>query len=363
MRWNLSIPLAAAMLASLGLAACEPQGPVAAPRPPQPVAVMTVTPAPETAAWSYVGVVRPRVLADLGFRVGGKVIERFVDVGDRVAAGQPIARLDDVDLRLALEAQRAENAAARVALAEAEASEGRYRTLHDAGHVARAALDHRISAAAEAASRLERASRNVALAENQLGYAVLTAKDAGTVTALPVEVGQVVLAGQTVARVARLDDVEVEVAVPEHMVAALERSRAEIEVWSSGERKPARLRELSPDADTTSRTFRARFAFEPDQTVSLGRTATVHLVADHARVLVRVPSTAVANDGRGPHVFVVTENGTRVVAKPVAVHAYLRDDVLIREGLSAGERIVTVGLHVLDPARPVRVVEQRASLR
>lgn len=363
MRWNLTIPLAATAIASLGLAACEPQTPAAAPRPPQPIAVMTVTPVPEAAAWSYVGVVRPRVLADLGFRIGGKVIERFVDVGHRVAAGQPLARIDDVDLRLALEAQRAENAAARVALAEAEASEARYRTLHDAGHVARAALDQRISAAAEAASRVERASRNVALAENQLGYAVLAAKDAGTVTAVPVEVGQVVTGGQTVARVARLDDVEVEVAVPENMVGALDRTRAEVEVWSSGERKPARLREVSPDADAASRTFRARFTFAPDQSVSLGRTATVHLVADHARVLFRVPSTAVANDGRGPHVLVVEDSGTLVVARPVAVHAYLRDDVLIRDGLTAGDRIVTVGLHVLDPARPVRIVEHRASLR
>lgn len=349
---------------SMLLAACKgEQRPAAA--APQPVQVMTVALAPAAAGASYVGTVRPRVESDLGFRVAGKVIERLVDVGQRVEAGQVIARLDPTDLRLAVEAQQAELTAARSSREQAVAAEGRMRVLLAKGHVSQAVLDQRVAAADEARGRVERAERNLAIADNQLTYAVLTTDRAGVVSALPVEAGQVVPVGQPVARLARLDALEIEVAIPEHLADSVRTAAADVELWGSErERMSATLRELSPDADRASRTYRARFALPSGTSVELGRTATVHMAAaGSAAPIAQVPLPAVTNDGTGAHVWVLTADGTRVQRRAVTVAALTREHALVTSGLAAGDRIVTLGVHMLDEARPVRVVEQRAALR
>jgi len=333
--------------------------------PPQPVQVMSVTFKAEIPAWSYVGTVRPRYESDLGFRVGGKIVNRLVEIGERVEAGQAIARLDPTDLQLALEGQMAEMAAARTSRDETSAALARFQTLHELGHVAKAALDQRASAAAEALSRVERAERNVALAENQLSYTTLKADQSGVVSALPVEAGQVVTAGQLVARVARLTSLEAEVAIPEQKLDAVRQARAEVELWAdSGRRIPARLREVSPEADAASRTYRARFAFDPATAgVDLGRTATVHLAGAAGADVASLPLSAVTNDGKGAVAWVVSADGKSVRPAPVDVQSVEQDRVVVRAGLERGERIVTLGVHMLDAGKPIRVIEQRAALQ
>jgi multidrug efflux system membrane fusion protein len=351
-------------LAASALAGCNNQDVVAS-SPPQSVQTMTVALIPEAPEWSYVGVVRPRYESDLGFRVGGKIISRSVELGERVEASQIIARLDPTDLQLALGAQKAEFAAAKTSLDEAQAALGRYETLFQQGHVAKAALDQRVSAAAEAKSRVERSERNVSLADNQLSYATLKADHAGVVSALPIEVGQVVAAGQLVARVARLDSLEVEVAIPEQMLEAVKQARAEVELWSGGgKRLAAKLREVSPEADPVSRTYRARFAItESPRDIELGRTATVHLIgAGHGEVA-SLPLSAIMNDGKGARAWVVAADGTRAVPTPVDVQSIAQDRIIVKAGLKSGDRVVTLGLHMLDPDKPIRVIEQRTALQ
>ncbi len=355
--------VAAAGAVVLMTAGCKPERKETA-QAPQPVQVMQIAPMPTAQSWSYVGTVRPRFETDLAFRVAGKIVERGVDVGQAVASGQVIARLDTTDYRLSLEAQQAELMAARSSRDQAVAAEARFRTLLAQGHVAKAALDQRQAAADEARGRFDRAERSLELARNQLAYAELKADHAGVISALQVESGQVVVAGQAVARIARRDSLEAEVAIPEQMIEAVRRASATAEIWGAdGARVAVTLRELSPEADRVSRTFRARFSMPESTLVALGRTVTVHLSADGTGEVAQVPLAAVMSDGRGAMVWAVDDSGTRVRRMPVRIAQLGRDHVLIAGGIAAGDRIVTLGVHMLDEAKPVRIVESRVIQR
>lgn len=330
---------------------------------PQPVQVATVVVNQQQAAWSLVGVVKPRYETDLGFRVAGKIVARMVDVGQRVEAGQPIARLDATDFRLAVESAEAELRAAVSSRQQATADEARYQTLYEKGaFVSKASSDQKKAAADEARSRVDRAERSLAMARNQLAYTELRTDSAGVISALPIEVGQVVAVGQSISRLSRLDAREAVVSVPEQMIDDLRNSMAEVELWgSSSGRLQAHLRELSPQADAASRTYQARFAIDAaDESVVLGRTATVHLSRPLATPLASLPLSAVLNDGAGPAVYVVDASGTRVKRTPVKIERFAEEGVLVSAGLRSGDRIVTLGVHMLDDAKPVRVIERRA---
>lgn len=382
-------PAALLLGCAVALTACKPAETAGPPPRPQPIQVMTVVPEPEAQSWSWVGVVRPRFETDVAFRVSGKLIARLADVGQRVEPGVPLARLDPTDLRLAVEAQEAELAAARSSRDQAVAAEARHRTLLAQGHVAQAALDQRVAAADEARGRLERAERNLSIARNQLAYADLTVEHAGVVTAQQAEAGQVMAAGQPVLRVARLDAVEVLVAIPEHLAERVRTGTALVEIWGGeGGRLPARLRELAPDADRVSRTYQARFAIDARGSDGLlGRTATVHLALSGigrdaapgpsvaagpgagnrtgtgpGAMVVELPLAAVMSDGRGPTVWILAASGSRVARRAVRVLSFGRERALV-SGLSAGEQVVTLGVHMLDEDKPVRVVDRRTALR
>lgn len=328
---------------------------------PLPVRVVVVAPANSAETRSYVGVVRPRYETDLGFRVGGKITERLVNVGDEVKAGQAIARLDVTDYKLALEQQDAELRAALSNRQQAIAAEERFRKLLQQTWVAPAAYEQRKAAADEARERVERASRAVATARNQVAYAELKADQAGIVSQMLIEAGQVVTAGQSVTRIARLEEKEVVVAVPEQRLEELRASTARIELWANGQASyAARLREVAPEADRATRTFQARFAIvAADEHVSLGMTATVRLSQTATSATIKLPASALFNDGRGSAVWVVDGSSGTVKRVAVDVAAYGQDEVKIRGGLSGGERVVAIGTHLIDEARLVRIVEER----
>lgn len=351
-------------VAALALSACKKED-VAA-EAPQPVRVMKVKSEPRTAAFSYTGAVRARYESDLGFRVGGKIVDRLVNVGDSVAAGQVLARLDATDLRLAIEANEAELSAARSNHQQAAAAERRAKDLLDRGHVAVSLYDQRKAAVDEAQGRLDRAERNLAIARNQADYATLRADHAGVVTLLPVEIGQVVAAGQLSVRVARDGAREAVVSIPEARLQGLKEARTEVELWAAAEKRRygAQLREISPQADAQTRTYLARFTIlDADAAVALGMTATVLTTAAQQAEVVRVPSSAIINDGRGASVWVVDSAGSRVLRRPVEVASFGHSEVVLSSGLQRDERIVTLGVHILDEAKPVRIVEERAPVK
>lgn len=306
----------------------------------------------------YVGTIRPRIESDLGFRVAGKVSRRLVNVGETVRAGQPLAELDVVDPTLQAEQAEAEVRAAEATLRQAEADLKRTETLTAKGYVAGASLDRQRATTAEARGRALKSERALSLARNARSYAVLTADADGVVVATSVEPGQVVAAGQAAVRIARTGEKEAVIAVPEALVALADRGRASVTLWSNpGKRYVAKLRELSPTADVATRTYLAKFSIpDADGAVQLGMTATVTLADDSPEPVVRLPLSALFNQGEGPAVWTIGSEG-RAVLKPVGVAGYESRDVLIRSGLSDGDQVVTLGVSKLDGGQRLKVVE------
>lgn len=345
------------MAAAFALASCQEEE-QAAKRPDPVVRVATVHLAPRAETRTYTGTVVPRIEVVEAFRVGGKIAARLVDVGDRVEKGQVLARLDTADLALQLEQRRAELSAAQANLATAEADLERARALFARGHATKAVLDARELAADEARSRLVEAERAVSLAQNQMDYAELKASAAGAVSATAAEAGQVVAAGQAVVTVSRLDEKEVEVALPESRLADLKDATAEVELWANGGRYSARLREVAPQADPVSRTYAVRFSVpNADEAMRLGMTATVSLTRGDPDPVARVPMTSLLDDGRGPVVFVVDPTSSELERRPVVVEAYQQDSAIVASGLKEGDEIVTLGVQKLQAGKAVRVAE------
>ena len=326
---------------ALGLTGCA--------EPPPPVAVIPVvktlvagTAVPDGAR-AYSGEIRARHETTLGFRVGGKIVERLVDAGAAVRSGQVLARLDAADL--ALQAGQAE---AQRALAEADAK--RYRELRAKNFVSQSVLDAKETA-------LTAANAQAALAKNQAGYAVLRADRAGAIAQVLAEPGQVVAAGQGVFRLAAAGEAEVAIAVPESQLAGLKvGAPAAVTLWVERAPLRGRLRELAPVADPASRTYAARISLaDADATVALGMTASVRFEKDAPAVLT-VPLAALFQQGAQPAVWVVGGDDT-VALRPVAVAAYGDAGAVIADGLQAGERIVAAGVHKLSAGQKVRTVQ------
>lgn len=352
---------AAVIAALLSLAGCQDAGSAksatAGPQP-RPVLVQHAAYLPREASRSFVGTIRPRVETDLGFRVAGKIERRLVNVGDVVRAGQPLATLDEADLRLQADQAEAESRAAAATLKQAEADLVRSESLTAKGYAAVASLDRQRATTAEARSRLLRAERALTIARNAVSYAALLADADGVVMATQVEPGQVVSAGQGAIRIAHTGEKEAVVAIPESF-GDLAAAKASVALWSRpGQAYPARLREVSPAADPSSRTYLAKFAIPAaGDEVQLGMTATVTLALGDDAKIVRLPLSALYSQGGDPAVWTVTAEG-RPVLKPVEVAGYEARDVLIGSGLAEGEPVVTLGVAKLDAGQTVRVVER-----
>src|SRR5437588_7221994 len=350
--------LAGAMVAvlAIALAGCNE---LAAEKvaPSRPVLVATVHYEAESPERSFVGTIKPRIETDMGFRVPGKVAKRLVEVGQTVDFGQPLATLDEVDLKLQAEQADAELHAATGVLAQAAAAEQRAKDLRAKGWTTDAQMDQAKAAADEARARLNRAQRSVERTSNSLSYATLVADTRGVVTATLVDPGQVVASGQTAIRVARFAEKEAVVAIPETLVGRAKAGTATVTLWSYADREYAtNQREIAPAADAATRTYLAKFSL-PDagDAVSLGMTATVTLCDPATTRVARLPLSALFNEGGAPSFYVVGDNG-EVSLKPVAVKSYESNDVVISGGVEEGAKIVALGVQKLDPTQKVRIV-------
>jgi RND family efflux transporter MFP subunit len=355
---NLARPLAALAAAAL-LTACSAET-APAPRAERPVQVQSVAYQAEDASRDFVGVVRARYETDLGFRVAGKMVARLVNMGDRVHAGDVVARLDPEDLRLQVESAEAELAAATTNLNQTSTDFERYETLKARGYASVADFDRKTAAKGEAESRLARAKRSLDLARNQLDYAELKAGADGVITATLAEPGQVVSLGQPVVKLAHRGEKEAVVALPENWLAKARGAAATVTLWSdNGRHYPARLRELSPQADQATRTYAARFTIlDPDDSIALGMTATVALKPAGEAMVAKLPLSAVLSRGSGASVYVVNPAG-ELALRPVTVASFNEDDALITGGVTAGEKVVTLGVQKLEPGLKVRSIEAK----
>jgi RND family efflux transporter MFP subunit len=325
--------------------------------PARPVLVATAHYESESPERSFVGTIRPRIETDMGFRVPGKVARRLVEVGQTVDVGQPLATLDEVDLKLQAEQAEAEFRAATGVLAQAGAAEQRAKDLRAKGWATDAQLDQARATADEARARLNRAERSVELTNNSLSYATLVADSRGVVTATLIDAGQVVASGQTAIRVARFAEKEAVVSIPETLVGRAKDGVATVTLWSEPNKKyAAKLREVAPSADPATRTYLAKFSL-PDagESVSLGMTATLTLADPHTERVARLPLSSLFSQGGDPSLYIVDDKG-EVVLKPVVVKSYESNSVVISGGVDEGAKIVALGVQKLDPSQKVRVV-------
>ena len=348
--------------ASLSMAACsEPPAPRAVAKP---VFVTTVAPAASTQTRSFTAVVRARVESDLAFRTGGKVVERLVEVGDRVKAGQVLARLDLADHQLAVKAAADQVQAATVDAQQAASDEARLRRLLADGSVGAADHERQKARADAAAARLDQARRQLALARNREGYGALLAPYAGVVTTVRFERGQVVPEGQPVVSLAREGDNEVVVDLPEEWVGRARGLTATAAPWSDpGTRLRLVLRELAPQATAPGRTYRARYAATAESraqvsALPLGSTVQLSLASPQAGpATVSLPVSALVK-GSGPAgVWALNAKGSGLVFTPVQVVAV--DEAAVQvTGLATGSRVVSVGAQKLDAGTVVRAIER-----
>jgi RND family efflux transporter MFP subunit len=325
--------------------------------PGRPVLVATVHYEAESPERSFVGTIKPRIETDMGFRVPGKVARRLVEVGQTVDVGQPLATLDEIDLKLQAEQAEAEFRAATGVLAQAGAAEQRAKDLRAKGWTTDAQLDTSRAAADEARARLNRAERSVELTRNSLSYATLVADTRGVVTATLIDPGQVVASGQTAIRVARLGEKEAVVAIPETLVGRAKSGVAAVTLWSEADKKyAAKLREIAPTADPATRTYLAKFSL-PDagDNVSLGMTATLTLSDSATERVAKLPLSALYSQGGDPSLYIVDDKGD-VALKPINVKSYESNCVVISGGVDEGAKVVALGVQKLDPAQKVRIV-------
>jgi membrane fusion protein, multidrug efflux system len=329
----------------------------------RPARVMEIAYQQRSQSLVLAGTVVPRIESTLGFRVAGKITARTVDVGTIVRPGDLIAQLDPSDYRLAVDNARAALASADADYARAKADHERYLNLRGSGAFTPQTLEQRQSLAATTFARVDQAKSQLSSAENNLAYTELRADAPGVVTAVQAEVGQVMTQGQGVVRVARTDELEILVGVPEHRLKAVRQAKAaSFELWSDpGHRHAATLRELSPSADPMTRTYPARFSvIDPPEFIGLGMTATLAFERPDAAPVAEVPLSAIFQRGTQPAVWVVDKESGTVTLRPVTIARWRDDSAAIASGVKDGEMIATAGVHKLEAGQKVKPVQQAA---
>lgn len=323
--------------------------------------VRTITAAVETAvvAIRLPGEVKPRHETRAGFRVAGKIMSREVEVGDTVRAGQVLAALEPADFKLATQAQQAAVQAARTDLRLASIELERVTSLRRNDFSTKAEFDRRKAAEDAARAKLANAEAQLGQIRNQAAYATLVADFDAVVTAVEAEVGQVVATGQPVVRLARPEEKEVLVAVPEARLREV-RDAPSFEITVAalpGRRWTGALRELSPLADPVTRTFAARISVPPaEDAPALGMSATLAVpVAVPPRIL--VPLSAIHTRDDQPGVWVV--EGSPPTARRLAVETAGVEGNAVRVvgGLAGGETVIVAGANLIRAGQTVRLLE------
>jgi len=328
----------------------------------RPVRVMRLVSDKADRVTELTGDVRPRVESRLGFRVGGKIIERKVDVGTIVKRGQVLMQLDPQDLQLAQMQSSAALQAAQSNRDMAQAELKRYRNLREQNFVSQAVLDAKQTAFKSAQAGYDQTLAAYQSQSNQARYAKLFADIDGVVIGIDAEVGQVVAAGAPVVRVAQTRDKEIAINIPEGKVDALRQiGQAQIHLWAYPEVViHGKIREIAPMADAATRTYAAKIALsDAPEAIKLGMTAYVTFSAPTDHAMIKVPLTALVREKSGTAVWVV-EDG-RVKSTPVQVSAPIDDEhMLVTKGVMPGQTIVTAGANLLRPGQKVSILDVSA---
>ncbi|WP_377292088.1 efflux RND transporter periplasmic adaptor subunit [Rhizobium sp. SG2393] len=337
---GLLLALSAGLLAGCSEEKAEAPAPVI-----RPVKVVEVKGAEGVRKLDYSGRIRARSEMALGFRVAGKITERRVNIGDRVKAGDVLARIDATDYRLSVETAKANLAAAERQVATAQSAERRASDLFAKNVASKSQLEEAENGVSQAISLRDSAKSTLSQAENQVRYTDLTAVEDGIVTATQGEQGLVVAAGTPVVTVARDSEKEVQIAVPETEIAAFAVGKAvTVGLWSDRDLAlTGKVREVAGSADPTSRTFDVRISVPDNDHVRLGMTAFVFTTADEDKDFITIPLAALAEKDKQPIVWTVARESETVHARKVEVAEFADQGVHIAKGLEAGDLVVAAG--------------------
>jgi len=348
----LLVPFCLLMLAGCG----AKEEPAAAPRP---VVAMPAQPDQAAAGLSVPGRIDARDTTPLSFRVGGKIIERKVRLGDTVSAGQVVARLDPADA-----AKNAASAKSQLAAAQHQFDFARQQLNRDRAQareqlIAASQLEQSQNAYAAALAQRDSAAQQAALAADQLAYTTLKADHAGVITAEQADTGQNVAAGQAVYSLAWAGEIDAVADVPENVLAGLKvGQKARITLPAAPDaRYEATVRELAPAADPQRRTFRVKLTVHGAEQVRLGMTANIAFDGATAQgTTYTVPATALFHDGPAPAVWVVKAGEDILELRRVTVLRYTERHVVLADGIAEGERVVWQGVHAVAAGQKVRPV-------
>lgn len=345
------------------LVGCSKPSP--APEPVRSVKLFTVAVESMVSGAEFAGEVRARVESRPGFRVGGKVTRRQVDVGQRVRPGQALAQLDAQDFKLAADAMKAQLLVATTNRDLAAADVRRYRELKEQNFVSGIELDRKEATLKAAAAQVEQAQAQVQTMGNQATYASLLSDVAGTVVAVDVEPGQVVAAGAPIVRIAQDGPRDVVFAVPEDRVGLMViGSRVDIRQWATESRFSGSVREVAALADPVTRTFQVKVALEAKQPPPLGSTVTVVPAALSTKGLpvIKIPTSALKQDGQSSAVWVFDPANMTIRSQTVQVVAADGNAAVIANGLQPGMQVVSAGVHVLTAGQKVSIYRAPAAV-
>jgi RND family efflux transporter MFP subunit len=348
--------LVAWSLLGLVLTACSPKQP--APEPVRSVKLMTVGASDLNVQGEYTAEVRARIEARLGFRVGGKILVRQAEAGQRVQAGQVLAEVDVQDYALAAQAAQAQVIGARTQRDLAAADFKRYEALLAQNFISAAELERRAAVLKAAQATLDQALAQAQSQSNQASYAKLTAPTAGIITGIEAEPGQVVSAGQPVVRFAQDGPRDAVFAVPEHVVSRLKMGqKMSVSVGNTLQTLQGQVREIGASADPVTRTFSVKLALVKAESLPLGITLNVHApqLAGSQSDVIKVPTNALRQEGTQASVWVFDPQTSTVSSQVVQVTTADGNDVVIASGLKPGQQIVSTGVHVLSPGQKVSV--------
>ncbi|WP_373924713.1 efflux RND transporter periplasmic adaptor subunit [Duganella sp. CY15W] len=323
----------------------------------RPVRAMSLVSSDVDVNAEFSGEVRARVESRLGFRVGGKIVSRKVDVGTLVKQGQVLMQLDPLDLQLSQAQALANLRAAETNRDLAKAELARYQELRSKSFVSQAVLDSKDSTYKAAQASVDAAQAGYRGQSNQAGYASLLSDVDGVVTSVDAEVGQVVSPGTPVVRVAKAGEKEIVIGIPEDKVDTLRRvPDVQVRLWADPKNPVAgKIREISPVADPSTRTYTVKVSI-PDSLAEakLGMTAVVQFASKTPVPQIKVPLTALFYEKSATSVWVVESGAVKLI--PVQIGGVAGNEIVLAGGVKPGQTVVTAGVNLLKPGQKVKIL-------
>ena len=362
-RFAAAVRFSAALFLVAVLVACKQ--PVAPEEPIRAVKVITVGASAFGSEPEFSAEVRARVESRLGFRVAGKIIRRQAELGQHVKAGEILAQLDPQDYRLAADAARAQSVAALTNRDLAAADLKRYRELREQNFISGAELERRDTTWKAAQAQLEQAQAQLSSQGNQATYTTLIADVSGIVTAIEAEPGQVVSAGTPVVRIAQDGARDVVFAVPEDRAALIRPGSAvTVRSWAATTEINGKVREVAASADPVTRTYLVKVAIDAASSPALGATVSARpqALARTGTTVIKLPTSALRQEGATTAVWVVDQPGMTVRSQPVQVATADGNEAVIAAGLVPGMQVVVAGVHVLAPGQKVSIYRDKVAV-